>query len=126
MLQISCDMPLVIFFQYHEYQVCFSDLLLWKGWKFFVVGWPKEIVFMNCWMVSLAWLYQSQNGISIDKDKLLSFYQKANFSKLAAADRKWDEMAATMKGDDYFLCDVIKVKKLNVYEGGVSIEHYQE
>ena len=43
-----------------------------------------------------------------------------------AADRKWDEMTATMKGEDCFLCDVIVVKKLNVYGGGVSIEHYQE
>ena len=28
MLQISRDMSLVTFFQYHEYQVCFSDILL--------------------------------------------------------------------------------------------------
>ena len=35
-----------------------------------------------------------------------------------AADCKWDEMAGTMKGNDSFLCDVIIVKKLNVYEWG--------
>ena len=42
------------------------------------------------------------------------------------ADCEWDEMASTMKGHDYFLCDVIIAKNLNAYGGGMSIEHYQE
>ena len=51
---------------YHEYKVCIvSDSLLWKGEKWFLsLADQKKTFLRNHWMVSLAWLHQSHNGIN--------------------------------------------------------------